>query len=121
MSILETSDDLQTLYDRYPQLRCQLKEFYDATTEPLDDQMDDQLISNEHGNRRRGRGGNKGQGRNGRTVGQWSRQKGIKAGLHQLRILRHLKGEDGYGLKEFSKLVANLPENNKSRNKAPGF
>lgn len=117
LSILETSDDLHTLYDRYPQLRCQLKLIYDAVTEPLDDQLDD---SHERSNRRRGRGGNRGQGRDGRTVAKRSRQKGIKAGIQQLRILRHLNGEDGDGLEEFSKLVASLPENNESRNKAPG-
>ena len=119
LSILETSDDLYTLYGRYPRLRCQLTEIYDAAIEPLDDQLNDQLFSNEHGDRRRGRGGDRGQGREGRTAAKWSRQKGIKSGMHRLRKLRHIKGEDGDGLKEFSKLVASLSENLKPTNKAP--
>lgn len=117
-SVLEISDDLHTLYGRYPQLRCQLKEIYGAATEPLDDQLSDQMFSNDHDDRRWERGRNRGRGRDGRTAATWSRQKGIKSGVHRLRMLRHLKGEDGDGLKEFSKLVASLSENNKSTNKA---
>lgn len=121
LTILETpDDDLHTLYERYPRLRCQLKHIYDAAIEPLDNQLNDQLFGNEHGDRKGGRGRERGQGRDARTAAKWSRQKGIKSGIHRLRKLRHIKGEDGDGLREFSKLVASLSKDIKSTNKAPG-
>lgn len=104
-SSLESSAVLQLLYTRYPQLQYQLKEIYEAATEPLDDQLNEQTFSSERHDRRRGRGRNRGPDRDGRTMTVWSRQKGIKSGIHRLRILRHLKGEYGEGLREFSKLV----------------
>lgn len=96
---------LQTLYTRYPPLRDQLKEIYEATTEPLDDQPNDLVFGIERSDRGRGRGRKSGPGRCGRTAATWSRHKGIKSGIHRLRMLRHLNGEDGDGLREFCKLV----------------
>ena len=116
-SSLESSADLQILYTRHPQLRDQLKEIYEAATEPLDDQLSDQLFSNERGDRGRGRGRDRRQGRDGRKLTRWSQQKGIKSGIQRLRLLRDCKGEDGdrYGLKEFSNLVTSPLEAKESK------
>lgn len=105
LSSLESSADLQILYTRYPRLQNQLKEIYEAATEPLDDPLNDQLSSSERGDRGWGRRRNRGRGPDGRIQAPWSRQKGIKAGIHRLRTLRHLEGQDGDGLRKFSKLV----------------
>ena len=105
LSSLESSADLQTLYTRYPHLQDQLKDIYEAATERLDDQLNDQSFSSDRGDRGRARGKNRRRGPDGRTAAPWSRQKGIKTGIHRLRVLRHLKGEDGDGLREFSKIM----------------
>lgn len=106
-SVLESSADLQILYTRYPQLRDQLKEIYKAAIKPPDDELDDQTLSNERRDRGHGRGRNRAPVRDGRTAATWSRHKGIKSGIHRLRMLRNVKGEDGDGLREFSKIVTN--------------
>lgn len=118
-SSLESSANLQILYTRYPQLQDQLKEIYEAATEPRDDQLNDQSFSNDRGDRGAGRGRNRRRGRDGRTAETWSRQKGIKSGINRLRILRHLKGEDGDGLREFSKLVTSHFEAKRSTTRLP--
>ncbi len=105
LSSLESSSDLQILHTRYPQLRCQLKEIYEAATEPLDNQLNDPSFSSRRCDRKRGQGRSRGRGRDVRTAATWSRNKGIKSGIHRLRMLRHLKGEDGDGLRAFSKVV----------------
>lgn len=110
LSSLESSADLQILYTRYPRLQGQLKEIYEAATEPPEDQLNDQTFSSDRGVRGQGRGKNRGRGPEGRTAAPWSRHKGIEAGIHRLRTLRHLKGENGDGLREFSRLVTSPVE-----------
>lgn len=119
-SSLESSADLHLLYTRYPRLRYQLKEIYEATSEPLDDHLNEQPFHSERDDRRRGRGRNRGPGRHGKTTTVWSRQKGIESGIHRLRILRHLKSEDGDGLREFSKFIISLSEAKVSTKIGPG-
>lgn len=109
---LVPSTELSRLYLQYPKLRNQLREIYEATTEPLDDHLDDSPRSAERRDRGRGKGRGsrhergRGRGRGPIQSAPWSQQRGFKAGLHLLRKLRHLKGNDGEGLKVFSKLVA---------------
>lgn len=119
LSCLELSADLQELHTRYPRLQDQLKEIYEAATKPLDDQLNDQSFSSKRGDRGQGRGRNKRRGRDYRTTATWSRHKGIKSGIHRLRILRHLKGEEGDGLREFSNLITGPSEAKKSTTIAP--
>ena len=106
-SSLESSADLELLYTRYPQLRDQLKEIYEAATKPLKDQLKNHLLDSEHSDRRWGRGRTGELARDGRATAKWSRHNGIKSGIHKLRILRNLKDVDGDGdgLREFSKLI----------------
>ena len=106
-SPFESSADLQILYTRYPLLRDQLKDIYEAATEPLKDQQNDQLFSRESSHRGRGQG--RIRARDGRATATWSRHNGIQSGIQRLRMLRHSKGEDGDGLREFSKLVTGSP------------
>ena len=110
LSSLESSTDLQILYTQYPRLQNQLKEIYEAATKPLDDPPNDQVSSSERGDRGWGRRRNRGRGFDGRIPAPWSRQKSIKAGIHRLRTLRHLKGQDGDGLRIFSKLITSPSE-----------
>lgn len=111
----EASTQLQRLYVQYPRLRSQLREIYEATSESSIDHLDDSAPSRGRGNRYRGRG--RGQQREYRRElgASWSQGKGFKAGLHQMRKSRHLKGGDGQGLREFCKVVASLAENNRPK------
>lgn len=118
-SSLESSTELQLLYSRYPQLQDQLKEIYEAATEPLKDPPKDQSFSSERSHKGRGGGGNRGQARDGKTIATRSRHNGIKSGIHRFRMLRRPKGEDGDGLREFSKLVTGSLESRKSKIIAP--
>ena len=111
---LDWSPDLQLLYKRFPRLFSQLQMVYEATTEPTDDPHDDHLSSRSHTDRGRGRSRGRGRGRDRGAVAPWSPQKGFKAGLHQLRKLRRLDGDDGEGLREFSKLAMRITQRNKS-------
>ena len=110
MSSFESHADLQPLYVRYPQLRDQLKEIYETATGPLDDHLHDQHSSTGIADRGHGRGRGRGRSR-GRGVGiPWSQERGLSAGLYRMRRLRHIKGDDGEGLREFSRLVTSIPE-----------
>lgn len=109
---LDWSPDLQLLYKRFPRLFSQLQMVYEATTEPSDDQHDDHSSSRSHTDRGRGRSRGRGRGRDRGAVAPWSQQKGFKAGLHQLRKLRCLDGDDGEGLREFSKLTMRIIQGN---------
>ena len=52
-SSIDSATDIQNLYARYPQLRGQIKEIYQATTEPLKYQVNDQSFGSESSNRTR--------------------------------------------------------------------
>ena len=108
------SPDLQLLYKRFPRLFSQLQVVYEATTEPINDQHDDHSSSRIHTDRGRGRSRGRGRGRDRSAIAPWSQQKGFKAGLHQLRKLRRLDGDDGEGLREFSKLAMRITQGNQS-------
>ena len=112
---LDSSPDLQLLYKRFPRLFAQLQMIYEATTEPSDDQHNDQSSSRSHIDRGRGRSRGRGRGRDRGAGAPWSHQRGFKAGLHQLRKLRRLDGDDGEGLREFSKLAMNVVQANSSQ------
>ena len=105
-SSLDSVTDIQNLYARYPQLRDQLKEIYEATTEPLKNQVNDKSFGSESSNRRRGRGRVRGLACDGRPPAMRSQYYGIKSGIHKLRTLRDFEGEAGHGLREFSKIIA---------------
>ena len=102
---LESSADLRNLYTRYPLLQNQLKEIYEAATNPSNDQLNNQLFSGERSDQGRGRGEFGVLPRDGVATVAWSRHHGVQTGIHRLRMLRRSKGEDGDGLREFSKLV----------------
>ena len=93
---------------------------YGAATEPSDDQDDVHSSSRSHTDRGRGRSRGRGRGRDRGAVAPWSQQKGFKAGLHQLRKLRRLDGDDGEGLREFSKLAMKIIPGNSSEIVADG-
>ena len=112
---LDSSPDLQLLYKRFPRLFAQLQVIYEATAEPSDDQHDDQSSSRSHMDRGRGRSRGRGRGRDRGAGAPWSHQRGFKAGLHQLRKLRRLDGDDGEGLREFSKLAVEVIQANSSQ------
>ena len=118
-SSLDSATDIQNLYARYPQLRDQLKEIYEATTEPLRNQVNDQSFSSESSNRRRGRGRVRGLACDGRPPTTRSQHYGIKSGIHRLRTLRDFEGEAGHGLRVFSKIIAGSFEARKSTIIAP--
>lgn len=117
---LEWSPDLQLLYKRFPRLFSQLQIVYEATTEPTDDPHDDHWSSRSHTDRGRGRSRGRGRGRDRGAVAPWSQQKGFKSGLHQLRKLRRLDGDDGEGLREFSKLAMRITQGHQSEIVADG-
>ena len=117
---LDRSPDLQLLYKRFPRLFSQLQMVYEATTEPSDDQHDDHSFSRSHTDRGRGRSRGRGRGRDRGAVAPWSQLKGFKAGLHQLRKLRCLDGDDGEGLREFSKLAMKIIQESSSETVADG-
>ena len=103
---LESSAELRNLYTRYPLLQNQLKEIYEAATKPSNDQLNDQLLSGQPSDRGRGRRGEfRGLVRDGSATAIWSRYNGVQTGIYRLRMLRHSKGEDGDGLRDFSELV----------------
>jgi len=106
---LQSSTDFQRLFSRYPHLRDQLREIYDATTQSPDENPDSHQYPNgKRSYRARGRGKNRGRGHDRGSGAPWSQQKGFRAGLHQMKRLRNATGVDGDGLREFSKLVTDL-------------
>lgn len=107
---LGSSPTLQRLYTRYPELRGQLRDIYDAMGEPSDEAVDDHHHARGRGDRNRRGFRNRGRG-NGRNFGgRWTQEKGFISGLHRLRRLRQLHGKEGAGLQEFSKFVNGLNE-----------
>ena len=117
---LDSTPDLQLLYKRFPRLFAQLQTIYEATIEPSDDQNEDQSSSRGHIDRGRGRSRGRGRGRDRGAGVPWSHQRGFKAGLHQLRKLRRLDGDDGEGLREFSKLAIKIIQANSSQTVVDG-
>ena len=113
-SSLNSATDIQNLYARYPQLQDQLKEIYEATTEPRKNQVNDQSFGSESSNRRRGRGRVRGLACDGRPPAVRSQYYGVKSGIHRLRTLRDYEVEAGHGLRVFSKIVAGSFEAKKS-------
>ena len=105
-SSLDSATDIQNLYTRYPQLRDQLKEIYEATTESLKNEVNNQSFGSESSNRRRGRGRVRRLAYNGKTPSTRSQYYGVKSGIHRLRTLRDFEGEPGHGLRVFSKIIA---------------
>ena len=84
-SSLDSATDIQNLYARYPQLRDQLKEIYEATTEPLKNQVNDQSFGSESSNRRRGRGRARGLACDGRPPATRCQHYGVKSGIHRFK------------------------------------
>lgn len=113
-SSLDSATDVQNLYARYPQLQDQLIEIYEATTEPLKNDVNNQSFGSESSNRRRGRGRVRGLADDGKPPATRSRYYGVKSGIHRLRTLRDFEGEAGHGLRVFSKIIAGSLEAGKS-------
>lgn len=107
---LESSVELKRLYVQYPKLRNQLSEIYEASNEPSNDHSDEYTPSRGRGDRYRGRGRIRERGHERGVGASWPPKKRFEAGLDQMRKSRHLRGTDGEGLKEFSKLVVSLTE-----------
>ena len=105
-SSIDSATDIQNLYARYPQLRGQIKEIYQATTEPLKYQVNDQSIGSESSNRRRGRGRVKGLACDGRPPATRSQYYDFKSGIHKLRTLRDYEGWAGHELRVFPTVIA---------------
>ena len=118
-SSLDSATDIQNLYARYPQLRDQLKEIYEATTERLKNQVNDQSFGIESSNRRRGRGRVRGLACDGKPPATRFQCYGVKSGIHRLRTLRDIEGEAGHGLRVFSRIITGSFEARKSTIIAP--
>lgn len=109
---LEHSPQLRHLYIQYPRLRNQLKEIYEATTEPSDEHHTDYKPTRGRNNRYYGRGRGREHACRRGLVASWSHDKGFKAGLHQMRKSRHSTAAGGNGLRDFCNLVARTVESN---------
>ena len=108
MSTHEYWNAVSGLFGRHPKLKQHLRHIYEASIESQESYFDDQIQSNGHDSRAQGRGPNTRRSEARKPGSDGPRRMGVKAGMHELRLLRSLVGDDGEGLREFSKLVIKL-------------
>lgn len=101
--ILEQSEQLQFLFNKYPRLRSQLLDIHAATLEPTSakSKIPASLLKDLPSN-----------------GGGWNPEKGIASGKEALRKARTVAGEDGEAIREYSELVLHIMD--KSNSKANG-
>ena len=108
---LESSPDLQNMYTLYPKLLAHLREVYVATLGPSPDfQYSENRNSGRFSRFDRGRGRVRGKGRGGSGSDgvSWTPEKGRKLALLRIKKFRGYEGEEGNGMREFSRLVTGL-------------
>lgn len=106
-SKLQTSQELQELFSKYPTLRSQLSHIYKSTRPPQTDA--EEQGSGYRNFSERGRGRSDGRNQSSFDRGGWTLEKGFNRGLSQLKRLRDGDNkEDAEGLREFSELVQML-------------
>ena len=108
LSSLGSSTELQHLYSRYPQLRGQLREVYEATTELFQSTSKKHGFAKNRADRNRGKGRIRDKGIGQSYGGAWAQGEGLLPGIYQLRRLRHFDRKCGDGLNEFRELVLRL-------------
>ncbi|KAH6682940.1 hypothetical protein B0J14DRAFT_467844 [Halenospora varia] len=90
---LDESKELQALFKIYPQLKSQLENIYAATLSPTEGSQPE--LS--HGHRKKSG-----------KADFWDRDRGLQNGIHALNKLRNTCGEDGEGVREFSRLILQI-------------
>lgn len=102
------STELEQLFVRYPQLKSQLKSIYTATLEPSQEDQENESRRRNRAGRGRGRG--RGRRNTYDSPAPWTRERGLKDAMRQLRNVRRAEGQQGEGLREFSALVTKTYE-----------
>lgn len=97
---LADSSELKLLFERYPRLLSELEHIYKATQPPGPE--------SERGGGKGGRGGYKARGGGGRGSHTWNQDRGTQDGLRRLTRARDVRGMEGEGVREFSKLVLQI-------------
>jgi zinc finger HIT domain-containing protein 3 len=118
-SALATSDKLQLLFKKYPNLPNQLLEIHDATQPPPESpdaaskaipaSLMKGLPANSYHN---GGGGGK---------GQWNHDIGIKNGKAALRRARKASGEDGEAIREYTELILHIMNETNDKSDAAAY
>ena len=106
------STELGQLFASHPQLKSQLKSIYAATHEPSQEDQESETTRRNRASRGRGRARGRGRGR-GNTHDNhvpWTRERGLKDAMRQLKKARRVEGPQGEGLREFSALVTKIHE-----------
>jgi zinc finger HIT domain-containing protein 3 len=88
---LDSSKELQELFIKYPRLQSQLEEINTATLPPIE-----------------GYGFGQGASKRGGKVEVWNSDRGLQKGVEALSKARNASGEDGSGVREFSRLVLKI-------------
>ena len=104
------SNDLEQLFTRHTQLKSQISSIYTATLEPSQKDQDDEVRRRKRASRGRGRGRGRSRGNTHDNPAPWTRERGIKDAMRQLRRVRGLEGQQGEGLREFSVFVTKIYE-----------
>ena len=98
---LRKSEQLQQLFETYPQLKAQLHSIYTSTLEPTASPVEEDARQRNTYQSDRGRGRGRGRGREG-TGRPWTAERGFKNGLYRLK---RAKDTQALGVAEFEDLV----------------
>jgi hypothetical protein len=115
-SALATSDKLQLLFKKYPNLPNQLLEIHDATQPPPE--SPDAASKAIPASLMKGLPANS--YHNG-VKGQWNHDIGIKNGKAALRRARKASGEDGEAIREYTELILHIMNQTNDRNDAAAY
>ena len=88
---MDSSKELQELFKKYPRLQSQLEDINTATLPPIE-----------------GYGFGQGTSRKGGKVEPWNSDRGLQKGVEALSKARNTGGENGRGIREFSRLVLQI-------------
>ncbi|UKZ90043.1 uncharacterized protein TrAFT101_005076 [Trichoderma asperellum] len=113
-SALATSDKLQLLFKKYPNLPNQLLEIHDATQPPPE--SPDAVSKAIPASLMKGLPASNNSGR-----GQWNHDIGIKNGKAALRKARKASGEDGEAIREYTELILHIMNETNDRNDAAAY
>ncbi|MCJ1392429.1 hypothetical protein MMC18_005296 [Xylographa bjoerkii] len=102
------SAKLEQLFAGHPQLKSQLKSIYGATLEPSQEDQESEARRRKRVSRGRGRGRGRGNVHN--SPAPWTRERGLKDAMRQLKKVRRGKGQEDEGMREFSALVTKIHE-----------
>lgn len=111
-SALATSDKLQLLFNKYPNLPNQLLEIHAATQPPVE--APDAATKAIPASLMKGLPANSGKG-------TWNHDIGIKNGKAALRRARKASGEDGEAIREYTELILHIMNETSEQNNAAAF